>query len=637
MCGIAGYIGPDNAFGKISGSLKLLLNRGYDSAGICTVHGTIDSTPVLKVHKKASTFESSAMELLDAFEREHDGNCVGIGHTRWATHGAKTDANAHPHMDSNSMFSVVHNGIIDNYLNIKTDLVSKGFVFSSQTDTEVIPKLLQYNYETESTNPSEGDMAKRFENALVETMSSLSGTWAVLVITTLCPTKIFVCKKGSPVVIGKNRDFVLLSSEQLPLSLYFNDYMTLDDGAIVSIERTMNDIRIESLTECVVDLNKSVIENRLVEQSPAPYKHWMMKEILEQPLSVSRCINFGGRILNDADVKLGGLERKKAELESCKHIVLLGCGTSLNAAQIGAKLLRKLAVFTSVSAVDASEFTEYDIPREKTMFVLFSQSGETKDVHLCLSMLKKIECCTVGIVNVVGSLIARECDCGIYLNAGREVAVASTKSFTSQIVAASLLAVWLAQFYERTMKTRREIVSDLRSLSTHLTCYLENDDNRARIRNVAKLVYPMTKIFVLGKGEFFHVAQESALKLKEVGYMNAEAFPTGSLKHGPFALIDDRTTIILFAFDENVLKVTNTVEEIVSRRGNVILVKDDVCDTHLNPALNLIDHVIEVPRNRQFQSVLAVVPMQLLSYELALLKGTDPDFPRNLAKVVTVE
>jgi glucosamine--fructose-6-phosphate aminotransferase (isomerizing) len=635
MCGIAGYIGPNNAFGKISGSLKLLLNRGYDSAGICTVRG--DANPSLQVHKKASTYASSAMELLDAFEKDHDGNCVGIGHTRWATHGAKTDENAHPHMDSDSMFSVVHNGIIDNYLKIKNDLVGKGFVFSSQTDTEVIPKLLQYNYETKSINTEDGSAEDRFEKALVETMSSLSGTWAVLVITTLCPNKIFVCKKGSPVVIGTDRNFALLSSEQLPLSLYFNDYMTLEDGAIVSIERTNDDIRIESLTEGVVDLHKSVIENRLVEQSPAPHEHWMLKEILEQPLSVSRCINFGGRVLNDAEVKLGGLDARKAELADCKHIVLLGCGTSLNAAQIGAKLLRKLVVFSSVSAIDASEFTEYDIPREKTVFVLFSQSGETKDVHLCLSMLKKINCSAVGIVNVVGSLIARECDCGIYLNAGREVAVASTKSFTSQVVAASLMAVWFAQLSARTLKMRREIVSDLRVLSKHLSCYLENEENRVLVREVAKTVCSMTKLFVLGKGEFFHVAQESALKLKEVGYMNAEAFPTGSLKHGPFALIDDQTTIILFAFDENVLKVVNTIEEIVSRQGNVILVKDDVRDTQLTPAMNLIDHVIEVPRNRHFQSVLAVVPMQLMSYELALLKNNDPDFPRNLAKVVTVQ
>jgi len=374
-----------------------------------------------------------------------------------------------------------------------------------------------------------------------------------------------------------------------------------------------------------------------VEQSPAPHEHWMLKEILEQPLSVSRCINFGGRVLNDAEVKLGGLDARKAELADCKHIVLLGCGTSLNAAQIGAKLLRKLVVFSSVSAIDASEFTEYDIPREKTVFVLFSQSGETKDVHLCLSMLKKINCSAVGIVNVVGSLIARECDCGIYLNAGREVAVASTKSFTSQVVAASLMAVWFAQLSARTLKMRREIVSDLRVLSKHLSCYLENEENRVLVREVAKTVCSMTKLFVLGKGEFFHVAQESALKLKEVGYMNAEAFPTGSLKHGPFALIDDQTTIILFAFDENVLKVVNTIEEIVSRQGNVILVKDDVRDTQLTPAMNLIDHVIEVPRNRHFQSVLAVVPMQLMSYELALLKNNDPDFPRNLAKVVTVQ
>ena len=380
---------------------------------------------------------------------------------------------------------------------------------------------------------------------------------------------------------------------------------------------------------------ENIIQNKVSETSCYPYSHWTIKEIFEQPMSILRTFNMGGRIFNDSNVKLGGLDSKRDELLKCTNLILLGCGTSLNAAQIGTKILKGFKCINNVCCFDASEFTLEDIPLEgKTGFIMFSQSGETKDLHRCIEIIKHLDHPIISIVNVVGSLIARESDCGIYLNAGREVGVASTKSFTSQIVAISLLAIWYAQNKNISIHLRTQYIKNLRNLSLDIEHLLNNNLND--IRRLASNISNTKQMFILGRGNMKFIADEGSLKIKEIAYIHCEGYAGGSLKHGPFALIDNETVIILLApNDENFSKMINCAEEIHSRGAKIILITNYQNSQKFKK--ELFESIINIPHNDIFNTILTIIPLQILAYEIALIKGHNPDFPRNLAKVVTVD
>lgn len=626
MCGITAYLGSESAFEYILESLVLLQNRGYDSVGVCT----LDKHFIC--HKYASTKENTAIELLQKYTSSYSGN-VGIGHTRWATHGAKNDTNAHPHFDSTNQICVVHNGIIENYLEIKDRLIREGITFKSQTDTEVIPQLLGY-YLGKELERLNGDISKvDFQKGvLTKTVKDLCGTWAIVVLFIHTPNKLYLCKNGSPLVLGIDAKFALISSEQLSLSKHFNNYITLNDGDIVTLEKGMDGvIRFPNRTNYI----ENIIQNKVIETSSYPYPHWTIKEICEQPLSIMRTLNMGGRLLGDNNVKLGGLDGHRELLIDIDNIILLGCGTSLNAAQIGCKIMRSFKCFNSVNFVDASEFVIDDIPNSgKTGFVLLSQSGETKDLHRCIELIRSGDYPIMSIVNVVGSLIARESDCGIYLNAGREVGVASTKAFTSQVVALILMSIWFSQNKNTCVHLRTQYIKNLRNLSLDVEQLLGSC--MEQVRTIAKSIIDTRSMFLLGRGLAQFIANEGSLKIKEIGYIHAEGYSGGSLKHGPFALIDKDTVVILIApKDENFGKMINAAEEISSRSGRIILITNSGFRGDYNN--DLFEHVITIPTNETLQCILSIIPLQILAYEIGLLKGHNPDFPRNLAKVVTVD
>ena len=617
MCGILAYLGSNDAFSFILEGLSLLQNRGYDSAGICTMSSS------LLLHKFASRSDKTGIELLKEMDALHAGHTIGIGHTRWATHGPKTDQNAHPHLDSKEQFAVVHNGIIENYMEIKERLLSLGYIFHSQTDTEVIPHLLAHYYSFEQG--ADMDVEQR---VIRRAVADLQGTWALCIMSTIEPDTLYLCKNGSPLVLSYNQDHLLVSSEQLPLSTYFTNFISLQDGDIVRI--TKQDGRIQFQHQ----YTNHVIENRVSETTCHPYPHWTIKEIQEQPDSLLRTLNMGGRLLGTDRVKLGGLDIYRDRLLTAEHMILLGCGTSYHAGLIGAKMIQQLRCFSSVQALDASEFTELDMPAGRTVFVLLSQSGETKDLHRCLPLIRAADHSVLSIVNVVGSLLAREADCGIYLNAGREVGVASTKSFTSQVVALSLLGMWYSQHRETQSYMRSQMVSGLRSLSFQVDELLHQLQDP--IKRLAQTYKDTQHMFLLGRGVMKYIADEGALKIKEIAYVHAEGYAGGSLKHGPFALIDPETVVVLLAPDNDQFgKMIHAASEIHSRHARIILITNQTTTGSYDP--HLFEDIIFLPSNPHFQTILGILPLQLLAYELSVSKGYDPDFPRNLAKVVTVD
>lgn len=622
MCGIIAYVGSENAFQFIHASLALLQNRGYDSAGICTL------SKELIVHKFASRSDKNGIQLLDEIREIHNGNTIGIGHTRWATHGAKTDENAHPHLDSKHRFAVVHNGIIENYLELKQILEKAGYKCISQTDTEVVPKLLEYYYdqEYERCNGINIDIET---NVIHKTISQLRGTWALCILCTLQPSTLYLSKNGSPLVLSYNQEFMLVASEQLPLSSYFTNFITLHDGDIIKVHKNEGRIMFDHAKYV-----EKIIENKISETSCAPYPHWTIKEIQEQPHSMLRTLHMGNRIIDDS-VTLNELDSKQSLLINADHLILLGCGTSYHAGLVGAQMIQRLKCFQYVSCIDASEFTELDIPLYgKTAFVLLSQSGETKDVHRCIPFIRAADCPIISIVNVVGSLLAQESDYSIYLHAGREVGVASTKSFTSQIIAVTLLGMWFSQHKGTHQLLRTQYSKGLHSLSMQVEGLL--GDLSTIIPSLSQQLLDVDHMFILGRGMMKYIAHEGSLKIKEIAYIHAEGYAGGSLKHGPFALIDSKTVVILLApDDENFTKMIHAASEIHSRHARMILITNSSTEGSYSSAL--FEKIITVPDNSHFQTILSMIPLQLLAYEISKAKGYDPDFPRNLAKVVTVD
>lgn len=606
MCGIIAGISPKVVDILLLG-LKQLQNRGYDSAGITTVNdGKFHTT-------KYASGERSALEQLDKEKNKQAESSIGIAHTRWATHGPKTDINSHPHLSQSGNFVLVHNGIIENYLELKKELEKNEILCVSETDTEVIVNTIELNYLIE----------KNVEKAIEKTLSQLEGTWGLAILSQYEPNILYCTRKGSPLLVSINGNTGLVASEQSAFCNKTNNYIALENHDICKLEKKKDSVIMTTRNT----YNAIAVKNSNLELTPFPYKYWTEKEIYEQVDSSLRAISLGGRLLSNNKVKLGGLNEQKEQLLQVENLILLGCGTSYFAGMCGKKYFKDLCNFNSIQVIDGAEFELNDIPKKgKTALVLLSQSGETKDLHRCLEMCKDLDLVKIGVVNVVDSLIAREVDCGCYLNAGREVGVASTKSFTSQVIILSMMAIWFAQGHDINLQKRKKHIKDLRKL------YLDIEKTLGK-NNIDKLLTifkTQNNCFILGKDKAEAIAQEAALKIKEISYIHAEGYSSSSLKHGPFALLEKDFPVILFAPENKYFsKNMNAYEEIKSRHATIILVTN-------KEGLNLPNTIL-VEKNESYGDLLCIIPLQLLAFKLSLYKGCNADMPRNLAKVVTVE
>ena len=611
MCGIIAILAlenPDIVKLLLDGLIQLQ-NRGYDSAGICTLNEEFS------ILKYASTNDQDSIKkLIDEKSKIKNSN-IGIGHTRWATHGGKTDFNSHPHISYNNKIALVHNGIIENYKELKSFLIEKGIVFKSQTDTEVIVNLLAYNHENSKQS---------FVESIKKTIDMLRGTWGLAIINIEEKNKLYCLKHGSPLLVSKNDDVVLIASEQSGFNGLTNNYFTLESNDICVIEILDNKININ--TNINYKFEKTIKDN--FDLTPEPYSHWTIKEINEQFESSLRAISLGGRLLSSNEVKLGGLIENIEILKRIENLIFLGCGTSYHAALCGINYFKDLCNFNTVQVIDGAEFNHYDIPKiGNTAVVLLSQSGETKDLHRCIKIANDNDLFMIGIINVVDSMIAREVHCGCYLNAGREVGVASTKSFTSQVIIMSMIAVWFSQIHQTNINKRSNYIKCLRSLPYDIKKTIKiSEKNKDVLINILN----KDNLFILGKGQAEAIAKEASLKIKEITYIHSEGYSGSALKHGPFALLDKNVPVVLIApYNQYYSKMNNAYEEIKSRNSPIVFVTDDEkCD---------YKNKIIIPKNKIFVDLLSVIPLQIASYYISLKRKINPDMPRNLAKCVTVE
>lgn len=609
MCGIIGCISL-NCFQILLNGLKQLQNRGYDSAGICTI-----KYKNYNIIKYASTDKESALDKIEKYEslnKLHQDSLIGIGHTRWATHGGKTDENSHPHMSYDNKIVLVHNGIIENYSELKYELEKKGIKFKSQTDTEVIVNLLADNY----------NEIKDFLKALQLTLTQLEGTWGLAILNLDEPNKLYCVRHGSALLVSPNDDFVIIASEQSGFNGLVNNYFVLDSNDICIMELIDNKVIVNTTKKYEL---KDVTKGNF-DLSPEPYPHWTIKEINEQFDSSLRAISFGGRLFEDK-VVLGGLELKKDLLKDIDNLIFLGCGTSYYSGMCGIHYFKDLCNFNTLQLFDGAEFTEKDIPKlGKTALIFLSQSGETKDLHRCIEIGKSNDLLMIGVINVVDSMIAREVHCGCYLNAGREVGVASTKAFTSQVILLSMMALWFSQIQNKSTHKRKVYIECLRKLPYDIKKTIQISNEKI---DILMKVLNKNNLFVLGKGSCESVAKEGALKIKEISYIHAEGYSGSALKHGPFALLDESVPVIMIApNDEHNAKMNNAYEEVKSRKSPILFITND---KNCNKENSII-----LPNNQIYSNLLSVIPMQIAAYNLSVNRGINPDMPRNLAKSVTV-
>ena len=611
MCGIVGYVGPEEAGPILLQGLKRLEYRGYDSAGIALLNGS--GVQVVKRPGKLSSLEQAVQDAAPA------GNC-GIAHTRWATHGAPNELNAHPHTSSEGDIALVHNGIIENANDIRTQLSAIGYVFTSETDTEAIVHLIDRLW-------VEGEP---LEDVVAAALRRVEGAYGIAVVSSRDPGKLVIARNGSPLLIGvgKNGE-TLAGSDAAAVIALTRDVVYLDDGDYAVLD--MDGYRIKNIHGAQVNRTRHEVTWNLEAIEKGGYEHFMLKEIFEQPSSL-RDVMRGRLLEEDGDSRLGGIADHQPDLSRVKRVVITACGTSWHAALLGEYMIEELARIP-VEVEYASEF-RYRNPvlEDGTLVLAISQSGETADTLAALREAKHRGISTMGIVNVVGSTIARETDYGIYLHAGPEIGVASTKAFTSQLVALALVTLNIGRRRHLSVVQGGGIVRALKELPAQVEKVLELD---AQIRRLAEAYADARNFLYLGRGLQFPVALEGALKLKEVSYIHAEGYPAAEMKHGPIALIDqDMPVVVLAPRDAVYHKVVSSVEEVKARHGRIIAVVTDEA-----PELEgKVDHVIRVPQTiALLQPVLTTVPLQLLAYHMAMIRGSDVDQPRNLAKSVTVE
>ncbi|PIQ09215.1 MAG: glutamine--fructose-6-phosphate transaminase (isomerizing) [Ignavibacteriales bacterium CG18_big_fil_WC_8_21_14_2_50_31_20] len=613
MCGIVGYIGSKNSIPILLEGLKRLEYRGYDSAGIGIISNVKRETRVIKSLGKVSKLEDK-VEHLDI-----DLSSIGIAHTRWATHGEPSEINAHPHFNKDETLYVVHNGVIENYSEIKAKLIKDGYGFISQTDTEVLVHLID----------SFMKKGKLLLKAVQLALSEVKGTYGVCIISKLEPDKIIVARKGSPLVIGIGDGEHYVASDVNALVGHTSHCVYLEDGEIVEVTKDKftassidNEDILKEVHEISVELN---------EISKGDYPHYMLKEIFEQVNSVHD--SFRGRILMDeGTAKLGGIERITGQIANSKRILLSACGTSWHAGLVGEYMLEQ---FTGLPVeVDyASEFRYRNpiVTKDDAMFFI-SQSGETADTLAAMKEARRRDALILGICNVVGSSIARESDAGVYVHAGPEIGVASTKAFTSQLVVFALISVLIGRKRHLSLIDGQNILRELELLPKKIEQILKLND---QIEAIAEKFVDAKNFLYLGRGYNFPVALEGALKMKEISYIHAEGYPAAEMKHGPIALIDENMPVVFIAPKDSVYdKVITNIEEVKARKGRIIAIaseNDDEID-------KLVDFSIKIPDTiRMLMPILTVIPLQLLAYHVAVKKGLNVDQPRNLAKSVTVE
>jgi len=614
MCGIVAYVGLRDAQPILLDALGRLEYRGYDSAGLAILNGK-----GVEVRKKSGRIE----ELAKACRAKPIEGKSGISHTRWATHGAPTDVNAHPHLDSSGKLALVHNGVIENYLELKEKLAKAGHRFASDTDTEILAHLLG---ETYAQSQEKGE--KRLVEAVRQALKQVQGTLGIAVIHSDLPGLVVGARRGSPLVIGVGNGENFLASDTQALAPYTNRVVILQDQEVVSLHADRFDVA-SPLGQKAVQVEK--IENGAAASDKGKHPHFMLKEIFEQPETVRNA--FRGRLdLDEATAKLGGLNLPVEDLRDVERIFVLGCGTALHAGMVGKYLIETLAKIP-VDTQHASEFRYGDSPvHAKTLFLAVSQSGETADTLGALREARRRGFRCLGICNNVSSTIARESDGGVYMHAGPEIGVAATKSFTSQVVVFTLLGLLLGRLHSLSAAHGREIIEALQQLPDHIQSILKRSDE---IRTVAEKYAKARSMLFLGRLANFPIALEGALKMKEITYVHAEGYPSAELKHGVIALIDKETPTVLIATHDGVYeKNLASLQEIKARSGPVLVVTHEG-DTK---AAGLADAVFPVPRTHTLvQPILNVIPLQLFSYHTAVALGRDVDKPRNLAKSVTVE
>lgn len=612
MCGIVGYIGNKNVYPILIQGLQRLEYRGYDSAGIAIYNETLN---VFKCKGRVSDLERFV-------ETKDISGHIGIGHTRWATHGEPTDGNAHPHTSMNGDFVLVHNGIIENYAELKSDLIKKGYTFQSATDTEVLVNLIEYFYR--NADDATAEIAVRLA------LSKVVGAYGIVVICNHEKHQLIAARKGSPLVIGIGRGEYFIASDATPIIDYTDSVIYLNDQDVAIINK-------DSLTLKTVENNPVAFRITKVDMSigdleKGEFDHFMLKEIFEQPKTIED--TFRGRIKPDhTDIVLGGLIDVFPRIRDAKRIIIIGCGTSWHAALVGEYLIEEYAR-TPVEVEYASEFRYRNpILNEDDVVIAISQSGETADTLAALRMAKEKGATILGICNVVGSSIARETDGGVYTHAGVEIGVASTKAFTAQVTVLTLLALKLAKEKQQiSPELYSELISELTQIPDKIKSVLVKHPH---IKEVSAKYKDAINALYLGRGYLFPVALEGALKLKEISYMHAEGYAAGEMKHGPIALVDDNLPVIVVAAKDHYYeKIVSNIQEVKARKGNIIAVVTEGDDG----LKHMVNDLFEIPKSHPAVSpLLAIVPLQLFAYYIAVMRGCDVDQPRNLAKSVTVE
>jgi len=612
MCGIVGYLGHRNPSEVIIKGLKRLEYRGYDSAGIAinSKGGTITEKCAGKVKELEKILSTSS----------NNGSKLGIGHTRWATHGVPNRINAHPHSDSSGKFTLVHNGIIENYDTLKKHLEENGIKCKSDTDTEVLVQFISYLYLKEKLN---------FSDTVRLALKEVVGAYGITVLCEDEPETIIAARFGSPLVLGVGDNEWFIGSDTSPIIEYTRNIVFLDEGEMVTITPAGFEV-ININKNHIVAKDIQEIKYSLDEIEKGGFDFFMLKEIFEQPKSINESMR--GRIdIDKHEVKLGGIEDWLQRIIDAKNIYITACGTSWHAALIGSFILEEI-IQKPVKVEYASEL-RYRPSAINSDTVLFSisQSGETADTLAAIKKSKELGAFTVGIVNVVGSSIARETDCGVYIHAGPEIGVASTKAFTSQVSVLSMMAILLAQRLGKDTQYTNSLIEEMIKLPSMVQSILDDADS---IEKIAGYFVDSEHFLYLGRGYQFPVALEGALKLKEISYIHAEGYPAAEMKHGPIALIDENMPVVFIVTNKGYEKIVSNIQEVKARGGRVIIVTSE----NVNDLSQYSDHIIRIPSTENaLMPIITTIPLQLLAYHIAVLKGCDVDQPRNLAKSVTVE
>ncbi len=611
MCGIVAYVGEKDAYPILIKGLSRLEYRGYDSAGVALINTETH------LYKKTGKVKD-----LEEFARHNDiAGHVGIGHTRWATHGKPSDLNAHPHTSMNGKFTIVHNGIIENYAHIKKELINRGYKFQSETDTEVLANFIESIYLQQKVSA---------EIAVRAALSKVIGAYGLVISCSDEKEKLIAARKGSPLVIGVGENEYFLASDASPIVEYTNQviYMNDEDVAIL----TKDDLILKNIQNDSQKPKIQRVELSIDEIDKGDFEHYMLKEIHEQPSSIGD--TFRGRIsIDQTKIFLGGIIDILPKLTQAKRIIIIACGTSYHAGLVGEYLFEEYAR-VPVEVEYASEFRYRNpIINSDDVIIAISQSGETADTLAAIKLAKEKGATILGICNVVGSSIPRETHAGVYTHAGPEIGVASTKAFTSQVTVLMMMAFMIGRkrgsLYD---ELYRKLIHELILVPDKIKIILESE---SYIKGIAELYKNATNSLYLGRGYLYPVALEGALKLKEISYIHAEGYPAAEMKHGPIALIDENMPVFVLATkDKSYEKIVSNIQEVKARNGNVIAIVTEGDET----IKNLADHVIEVPDcHEAISPLLTVVPLQIISYYIAVLRGCNVDQPRNLAKSVTVE